>query len=116
MALFDHHGRKPENSGELPEDLRFLLATYRDGFGEPDAGPQFMPSLWREIESRQSAIYNFGRLARGFVTAASAICLIMTMLLLTPIGQRSPEYVSTYVEVLADHDDVAAGGLDGEMI
>ena len=40
-----------------------------------------MPQLWQRIESRQTFSFFFGRVARGFVTAAVAATLAMAVYL-----------------------------------
>jgi hypothetical protein len=58
-----------------------------------------MPGLWAKIDRRQKVTYSFRRLASGFVTAAAALCLIMSAALSTQSQVSSP-LSETYVEAL----------------
>jgi len=79
-------------------ELEALFASYRNSMSVPDATPDFMPGLWNRIEQRRGVSYSFRRLASGFVTAAAAICLAMSLALWSP-----PQITAnTYVDVLAD--------------
>ena len=89
----------PVNEGNQGERLDTLFRAYRDACMAPEPSANFMPQLWQRIESRQTFSFFFGRVARGFVTAAVAATLAMAFYLTLP---RSPgSYSSTYVEVLA---------------
>jgi hypothetical protein len=79
-------------------ELEALFASYRNAIEVPEATPDFMPGLWNRIEQRRSVTYSFRRLASGFVTAAAALCLMMTLAMWSP----SQIGASTYVDVLAD--------------
>jgi len=85
----------------LERELDTLFAAYRLACPEPEPSPNFMPELWRKIEERRSVSYSFTRLTRAFVTAAAAICLVLTLLQSTLKTQPSL-YPQTYVEALAD--------------
>ncbi len=61
-----------------------------------------MPALWRAIDSRRSFSLAFGRWARGFVTAAAALAMVMAILVAMPPRQISPVYMATYIDVLDD--------------
>jgi hypothetical protein len=69
-----------------------------------------MPQLWQRIESRQTFSFFFGRVARGFVTAAMAATLAMAFYLSVP--RSSGSYSSTYVEVLAASHNMDSPDLD----
>lgn len=79
-------------------ELEALFASYRNSIEVPEATPDFMPGLWNRIEQRRSVTYSFRRLASGFVTAAAALCLAMTLAMWSP----SHISASTYVDVLTD--------------
>src|SRR4030088_2238639 len=87
MAFFSFR-EKPAGSGELPLEVQALLAKYREVLPDSEPCANFMPILWQKIESRRRATLSMGRMAKGFVTAAAAICLLMTALFVTP--QKSP--------------------------
>ena len=90
----------------VPAELDSLFASYRTAMQVPDASPEFMPVLWSKIEQRQRVTYGFRRMASGFVTAAAAICLMISFALYIP-SQMQNGTASTYVEVLADSTDPA---------
>lgn len=86
---------------QLPGELQSLLHKYAratDGY-EPTAS--FMPELWARIDARRNPARDFGRLARGFVTAAAAMTLALSIALWMPTGvSQLPS--STYIDVLVD--------------
>jgi hypothetical protein len=88
----------PENQNQ-DEHLNALFRAYGDACVAPEPSANFMPQLWQRIESRQTFSFFFGRVARGFVTAAVAATLAMSVYLTIPGASGS--YSSTYVEVLA---------------
>ena len=90
----------------VPADLETLFVSYRTAVHVPDASPEFMPALWSKIEQRQKVTYGFRRMASGFVTAAAAICLMISFALYNP-SQMQSAAAATYVEVLADSTDPA---------
>jgi hypothetical protein len=92
-----------------PAKLDGIFAAYRTAVVEPDPSPDFLPGLWAKIEQRRGVTYSFRRIASGFVTAAAAICLVLTVALWTP-SQMPVSGGSTYVEILADSE--VDSGLD----
>ena len=96
---------KNNNFIENPEiDRRFdgLLVRYRNACPDPEPGPNFMPALWQAIDSRRSFALSFGRWARGLVTAAAALAMLMAVFVAMPSRQVSPVYLATYIDVLDD--------------
>lgn len=91
----------------ISPEVEALFASYRKAARVPDASPDFMPGLWAKIEQKQGVTYSFRRLAQGFVTAAAALCLVMSFAMWTPPEQKQAP-VSTYVDVLADDADTDA--------
>jgi len=89
----------PVNEGNQGERLDTLFRAYREACVTPEPSANFMPQLWQRIESRQTFSFFFGRVARGFVTAAVAATLAMAVYLSVP--RSSGSYSSSYVEVLA---------------
>ncbi|HYO83890.1 MAG TPA: hypothetical protein VES20_20975 [Bryobacteraceae bacterium] len=92
-----------------PADLNELFCAYRTGTAVPEPSRDFMPGMWARIDARQKVTYRFRRLASGFVTAAAALCLLMSVALWSPAQQGSLS-AETYVEALAD--DAADSGLE----
>ena len=93
-----NEGNRKAGSEEAALDA--LFRAYRDACGAPEASANFMPQLWQRIDSRQKFSFSFGRVARGFVTAAIAATLAMTMYLAIPRFTSSLSNGS-YVDVLA---------------
>jgi len=89
----------PENQGSQEERLNTLFRAYGDACVPPEPSANFMPQLWQRIESRQTFSFFFGRVARGFVTAAVATTFAMGVYLTIP--HASSSYTSSYIEVLA---------------
>ena len=87
---------------ELERRLDGLLLRYRDACPDPEPGPNFMPALWQSIDSRRSFALSFGRWARGLVTAAAALAMLMAVFVAMPSRQVSPVYLATYIDVLDD--------------
>src|SRR5260370_24916805 len=100
------------NEQPLPEELKGLLASYREALPDADPAANFMPALWSRIESRKSFTYTFRRLARGLVTAAVAACLVMSGLLVSPRGHSQSAVNSAYIDVLDAHIIHEVPGLD----
>jgi hypothetical protein len=90
----------PANEGNQEQRLDALFRAYHDACVAPDPSVNFMPYLWQRIESRQKFSFSFRRVARGFVTAAIAATLAMTLYLVAPHYTAVPSN-STYVDVLA---------------
>ena len=87
--------------GNEDEKLDALFRSYRDACPDPEASVNFMPTLWARIESRQTFLFSFRRMANAFVTAALALSIAMGVYLSIPrpTPGTAPE---TYVEALAD--------------
>jgi len=86
--------------GNEDEKLDALFRAYRDACPDPEASANFMPTLWARIESRQTYLFLFRRMANAFVTAAVALSIAMGVYLSIP--RATPASPSeTYVEVLA---------------
>ncbi len=87
-------------AGSEEADLDALFMAYREACGAPDGSANFMPKLWQRIESRQRFSFSFRRVARGFVTAAIAATLAMSIYLVLPRFSSSLS-TGSYVDVLA---------------
>jgi hypothetical protein len=86
--------------GSDDANLDAMFQAYRDACEAPEPGPNFMPLLWQRIEARQRYSFFFGRLARGIVTAAVALCLAMAVYLVTP-HYSAALYGESYTEALS---------------
>jgi hypothetical protein len=59
-----------------------------------------MPTLWARLDSRQTFLFSFRRMANAFVTAAVALSIALGVYMTIP---RTPGAgTETYVEALAD--------------
>jgi hypothetical protein len=102
-----------------PDDERLdaLFMAYRSACEPREVSANFMPELWGKIERVQSNTFSFRRIARGFVTAAAALTLVMATVAVLPYHSSSPAYSVTYVEALAAHNDAltADGGDSSDL-
>ncbi len=87
---------------KLSPELIALFASYRQALPDREADPQFMPGVWARIEARRKDAWWFGRIARGFVTAAGAICLLIMGAIWLPEHSTASLYTTTYVDVVAE--------------
>jgi len=90
---------------KMDEQLDALFAAYRRACPDREAAADFMPRLWRRIESRRSETRLMGRLASAFATAAATICLAIAFLLGAPQSPNSLVYTATYLETLASEHE-----------
>ncbi|HLJ16576.1 MAG TPA: hypothetical protein VKV15_18920 [Bryobacteraceae bacterium] len=87
----------------LNQNLDSLFAAYREACPDSEPGDRFMPGLWNKIEARQSSVILLTRWSKIFVTAAAAITLLMSVVLIPHVQSREV-YSSSYIDVLsADH-------------
>jgi hypothetical protein len=86
--------------GNEDEKLDALFRAYRNACPDPEASVNFMPTLWARIESRQTFLFSFRRMASGFVTAAVALSIALGVYMSIP--RSTPGANSeTYIEALA---------------
>ncbi len=79
------------------EQLDALFSAYRDAIPDPDCSAGFMPGVWEQIDRRR----NFGvRFAKGFLSLAAAMSLLLLVILLNPTTQNAAVYTATYIDVL----------------
>lgn len=86
--------------GNDEERLEALFRAYHAACPIPEASANFMPELWRKIESRQKVTFSFRRMASAFVTAAVALSIALGVYANMPHG--NPYSPQTYVEALAE--------------
>jgi hypothetical protein len=82
------------------DKLDSLLQVYRAACPDREPSANFMPGLWRRIESRRNFTFSFQRMVRGFVTAAAAVTLAIGVYVSLPRARPAPEV--SYLEALAD--------------
>lgn len=93
-------GDSSRDENSLPAPMPALFACYRESIPDREPGSDFTPGLWTKIEARRGLTYRFGRVARGFVTAAAALSLVMAAGFMAPVANNSGTG-SSYVDVLA---------------
>ena len=80
-----------------------LFANYRSACPEPEPSANFMPGIWRRIESRHSFRFVFQQLARP-VMAGSAALVVLLLILNMVSSQQARLSDPSYVDALmADH-------------
>ena len=86
------------------EHLDGLFRTYREACPGLEPGPNFMPMLWRKIETRRSFSFAFERLGRAMMAFSAALCLFLALLNITHKEPANPPSASFYTDALAaDH-------------
>jgi|SwirhisoilCB3_FD_contig_61_976657_length_843_multi_2_in_0_out_0_2 hypothetical protein len=84
------------------EKLDALFRAYRAACPDRDPSANFMPELWKRIESRQTFTFSFRRMASAFVTAAVALTIAMGIYMAVPHTNSNPNMPQSYVEALAE--------------
>jgi ABC-type nitrate/sulfonate/bicarbonate transport system permease component len=87
--------------GNEDEMLDALFRAYRDACPDPEASANFMPTLWARIDSRQTFLFSFRRMASAFVTAAVALSIALGVYMTIPRSTAATA-TETYVEALAE--------------
>ena len=87
--------------GNEDERLDALFRAYRDACPDPEASANFMPTLWARIDSRQTFLFSFRRMANAFVTAAVALSIALGVYMSIPRSTPGSG-TETYVEALAE--------------
>ena len=87
--------------GNEDERLDALFRAYRDACPDPEASANFMPTLWARIDSRQTFLFSFRRMANAFVTAAVALSIALGVYMTIPRSTPGAN-TETYIEALAD--------------
>jgi hypothetical protein len=87
--------------GSGDQQLDALLRAYKDACPDPEASVNFMPDLWRRIESRQRFTFSFKRMASALTTAAVAASIALGVYM--SVRASNPNYYSeSYIEALAE--------------
>jgi hypothetical protein len=87
--------------GNDDEELNVLFRAYRDACPDLEASANFMPTLWARIDSRQTFLFSFRRMANAFVTAAVALSIALGVYMTIPRSTAGTPS-ETYVEALAE--------------
>jgi hypothetical protein len=92
--------------GSQDDQLDAMFRAYRDACPAPEPGVNFMPQLWRRIESRQSYTFSFRRMANALVTAAVAASICLGVYTTIHRAPESAGYSQSYVETLAENNAI----------
>lgn len=84
------------------EKLDRLFRAYRTACPDLEPTADFMPGLWRKIESRQTFGMRFRRWTQVLVAASAMACLLMGGYVLSQQAGFAP---ANYLEVLDDDGD-----------
>ena len=95
--------------------LDALFRGYRMACEPRDPSANFMPELWQKIEKRQSALFSFRRIAKGFVAAAAMLSLALALIGFIP-SRSAPVNISTWVDTLDAHHEALAAHSANESI
>ena len=83
--------------------LDSLFQQYRSACPDIEASVDFMPGLWRKVESRHTFAFVFERLGKSAMAACAGLCLLMVVLNLISTPQTRV-VAPTYMDALmADH-------------
>ena len=86
-------------SGE--QQLDALFRAYKEACPNPEPSVNFMPDLWKRIESRQRFTFSFRRMANALVTSAVALSIALGVYM--SMHTSNPNYNSeSYIEALAE--------------
>ncbi len=88
---------KREMMGGDESGLDGLFQRYRQSCPDVEASVNFMPGLWRKIESRHSFPFIFRRLGRSAITVSAALCLLLLALNLTTTSQLGASYTDALI-------------------
>jgi hypothetical protein len=67
----------PDDFSDAGDQLSHFFAAYRDACPDGDGSANFLPSIWEQIEARQSFWFSFERLARASAAVAVAVCMLL---------------------------------------
>lgn len=93
--------------------LEELFSAYRAALPDREPSPGFTPELWARIDQRRKHTYSFRRFGSRLVTAALALCFVMSVVSWSPSKKMMTSFYSaSYIEILDDeaHDIDQARG------
>lgn len=102
----------PEQRSPEEERLDALFLAYRSACEPAEVSANFMPELWQRIDRVQGITFSFRRIARGFLSAAAALSVVLATLAIVPEWRTSPVYNATYVETLAADSETVSDSTD----
>jgi hypothetical protein len=95
-------------ANKFEQRLDRLFTDYRAACPDPEAGANFMPTLWQRIEARRNPVLQWVTMSRRALVGVLALCLFLGFVMGTASSQF---YQSTYIEALDDNEvpeDMAA--------
>lgn len=100
--------------GNEDERLDALFRAYRDACPDREPSANFMPTLWARIDSRQTFLFSFRRMANAFVTAAVALSIALGVYMSIPRSSTGSN-AETYIEALADANPLDSPDIVGPV-
>jgi len=99
--------------GSEEERLDALFRAFASACPDREPSANFMPSLWRQIEARQTYTFSFRRMANTLATAALALSIVLGVYMSIP--HSAPVNPQSYIEALADANTVDAPDIVGPV-
>ena len=88
------------------ERLNALFAAYRQELPDFEAGPAFMPGLWKKIEVGRSRASVWSLWSQRVVAGACCAGVVLVGLSMWGPVRQSAYYEASYVESVDDNEDV----------
>ena len=97
---------------QMNDKLDSLFRAYREAVPDPEAGPDFMPGLWRRIESQRamSSSWLF-RWLEVCLAGTLAVGLLLGFYAIPKFQESATTTHASYVDVLADADSALDASL-----
>ena len=99
--------------GSEEERLDALFRAFASACPDREPSANFMPNLWRQIETRQTYTFSFRRMANTLATAALALSIALGVYMSIP--HTAPVNPQSYIEALADANTVDAPDIVGPV-
>jgi hypothetical protein len=82
--------------------LEQLFQDYKAGVMVPEAGLNFMPRLWEQIDARRTFAFRIRKATQILVAASAVACLLMTGINVVGNSPAPRQQHATYLDVLAE--------------
>ena len=86
------------NPGDREALLAAMFRDYRAACPNPEAGANFMPNIWAQIEAREESVKWIGRVSKALVAASLAASVILGMI--SSRRQSVAFFDATFVQAL----------------
>lgn len=100
--------------GSSDEQLDALFRAFASACPDRDPSANFMPNLWKRIETRQTYAFSFRRMANALVTAAVALSIALGVYMAIP-HTHTTQGSQSYIEALAEANAVDAPDIVGPV-